>query len=474
MSETLERLHFQVSDDRLSVQMSITGHALPEDAHLDYDETFKYLTEEHKYVGVKEDALREFVDELNANPIDFRGGDIIAEGKAAQKGQDGSLIWCIERDKEPEVDEHGRVDFYSICNLRNAREGDAIARIKPAIQGEDGFTVTGESLVAEPVKDVEFVAGENVEYIEDIKEFRALLNGRVELRGNAICVSDVYDVDGDVDFNIGHINFSGFVRIKGDVQENFRVVAGKGIQVDGNVDGAVLESGGTITVLGGINGRNKGSIECDSDLVAPFIRNCELVVGGALIVQRELVNCSVRAGKLVCEEAHLEGGEATATGNIDVSDAGSKASVKTILHAGYDYFLDQAVEEAEKSLAPKKSLEEKIREKIEVAHKGFKLLPKPSRTALEEGMTNLLNYLDELVTYVEATTDKIESDRKRVRSRNREVIIRKKVYPGVTVRIGKYDRAIDKEYEGFRRFAFDPKRFEIAPFYDQTPTGKPA
>ena len=59
----------------------------------------------------------------------------------------------------------------------------------------------------------------------------SLKNGAVNYVGDSIAVYDVMEVKGDVDFNIGNIDFNGYVNIKGTIEENFSVKARDDIEI---------------------------------------------------------------------------------------------------------------------------------------------------------------------------------------------------------------------------------------------------
>jgi len=92
----------------------------------------------------------------------------------------------------------------------------------------------------------------------------ALKSGAVHYEGDRISVSNHLEIDGDVDFKTGNINFDGFVTIKGTVADGFSVVAVKDVEILGTIGiGSVKEvvsKEGSIYIKGGIAGKNKAVI----------------------------------------------------------------------------------------------------------------------------------------------------------------------------------------------------------------------
>lgn len=90
----------------------------------------------------------------------------------------------------------------------------------------------------------------------------ALKSGAVHYEGDRISVSNHLEIDGDVDFKTGNINFDGFVTIKGTVADGFSVVAVKDVEILGTIGiGSVKEvvsKEGSIYIKGGIAGKKQG------------------------------------------------------------------------------------------------------------------------------------------------------------------------------------------------------------------------
>jgi len=87
----------------------------------------------------------------------------------------------------------------------------------------------------------------------------ALKDGAVHYVDGSIAVYDVLEINGDVDFNTGNIDFNGYVNIKGTVEDNFSVKAEKDIEIGGvyGIGGVKLieSTGGSIYIRGGVAGK---------------------------------------------------------------------------------------------------------------------------------------------------------------------------------------------------------------------------
>src|SRR5437762_91037 len=68
-------------------------------------------------------------------------------------------------------------------------------------------------------------------------------DGGVQRVGGKLTVSKLYEVDGNVDFKVGNVDFDGRVTIKGDVLPGFNVKATGDVAITGMVENASIEAG---------------------------------------------------------------------------------------------------------------------------------------------------------------------------------------------------------------------------------------
>ncbi len=183
----------------------------------------------------------------------------IAIGKLAVNGKDASIKPLVEsvqtRILKPKKREDGSVDMRDLGDIICVKIGVPLAKKIPLTQGVPGFTVTATPLPPVPGNDVELVVGEGTSL--SAKNKNILISEKVglpKLINNGMEVDEVYKIK-EVTVATGNINFTGSVIIDGDVTEGMKVTASGDITVGGFVESATLESGGNITIAGGIIGR---------------------------------------------------------------------------------------------------------------------------------------------------------------------------------------------------------------------------
>jgi uncharacterized protein (DUF342 family) len=206
------------------------------------------------------------------------------------------------------------------------------------VPGVPGRGVTGQVIVAKQPKALNLKIGENVIISEDGSQLIAETAGRVCVGSDEISVAQEYVVAGDVNFRVGSIVFNGFVEVRGDILDGFNVTAVKGLRVSGNIGACQIKSDGDIAFCG-MDGMEKGTVECGGNITANFMHDCARVeCAGDVIIDVELHNCHVNScGRIVVNKGAISNGSYNALAGIHTRKAGSASSVKTTLRAGFDY-----------------------------------------------------------------------------------------------------------------------------------------
>ncbi|MCW2949477.1 MAG: hypothetical protein JWN41_490 [Thermoleophilia bacterium] len=227
--------------------------------------------------GVLPDAVKSALSDVGCECVVARGVDPV-------EGRDGAL-------------EH-LVDFHELRHA-GVLEGTPLVRRIASREGVAGRDVTGQELRVAPVKDVRMRAAAGVSIDE-----RGLLavatvdgaphidaDGRIEVRHELI-VDAVDTVSGDIEF-------SGSVRVDGDVTEGRRIVARDSIVVDGTVDRACLEAGGSIEVHGSIMSSTlrAGGERAVAAAIADRVLDLPHALGLAALQARQFRDVATRAGK---------------------------------------------------------------------------------------------------------------------------------------------------------------------------------
>ncbi|GAB6988940.1 DUF342 domain-containing protein [Paenibacillus pini] len=266
----------------------------------------------------------------------------VAMGDQPQSGKDGRIEFVFklsdEKQHRPLEISDGKVDYKELINLNNVNKGQLIAKKIPPEPGKIGFSVTGEPIPFKPGKEAFFKVGKNVVLDSEQTSMYAAIDGLITLTDkNKVNVFPVYEVNGDVDYSIGNIDFVGTVVIRGNVLTGFRIKAAGDIRVVGGVEGAELEAEGSIEITSGIIGYNKGYVKAGKNVKSSFIQDGNVVAGEEVIVSQSIMHSNIRAGKnVICNgtKGLIVGGSIQAGERVVARTIGNSMSTITNIEVG--------------------------------------------------------------------------------------------------------------------------------------------
>ncbi len=365
--------------------------------------------------GIKEDAIRHFVDYPKYNET-----VLVAEGTAPVNGNDARIIYNFETDRSKIKlkEKNGRVDFKESNVIQNVVEGQALAKKVPPEEGQPGRTVTGKLLPAKDGEDVKFEVGKNVSLSEDGMTAMASINGQVMLTNNKISVEPIYVVQGDVNLKTGgNVIFLGTVIVKGNVDDGFKVKAAGNIEIMGNVGKSELDAEGDVIVHQGITGKSEGFVRAGRGVWSKFIENARIESGDLVVASDGIINSQVDANqRIMCQgkRATIVGGHLRAAEEIHAKTLGSVAGSETILEVGFDpkskerlYELNTRMEEIEEELdkimqdmATIKKLKAKSSKKLPKEKLAYLKEITEKKTKLEQEKAEKQDEIEELQQYL--------------------------------------------------------------------------
>ncbi len=296
---------------------------------LDREMLAQALREKQVVHGIDEDLL----DAIPGRPDRYFRLYLAARGKAAVHGKDGQIVDLFQRNPERKlaVDEYNRVDYASISFIQNVNEGDAICRIIAPTLGAGGKTVLGQDLPARDGRAAAPPKGRNTAVNEAGDALIATKTGRVEFSGRAFQVKPVLEIEANVDYSTGHINFLGDVHVHGDVCTGFTVRAMGNITVDGVVEAATVEAGGDLIMVKGAQGDNRAVLRASHSIYAKYLENCCVYAMEDLHADC-VINCDVYCDGTVevrSGRGTIIGGSVRAAHEVSAGVLGSRSECQT-------------------------------------------------------------------------------------------------------------------------------------------------
>jgi hypothetical protein len=330
--------HLQVTISEDKLRAYLEWSSLPEHFSCTIEELLRLLGKRQIVYGIDYAKLSAFA----ADPPAAGGSPLmVAAGQAPVDGKPGSIEYLFgnpERQLKPAEREDGKVDFKEVLHLNNVKKGQLLARKIPPTSGKEGRAVTGELLVARDGREALFKIGKNVVQGPERDTLYAAIDGMVVLseRGK-INVFPVYEVNGDVDYGTGNIDFVGSVVIRGNVRSGFRVRAEGDIRVTGGVEAAELVAGGSVEIAAGILGQGKGRVKAGRNVKSSFIQEGFVEAGEDVLVSQSIMHSTVRAGQsIMCQgfKGLVVGGILQAGEKISARTVGNAVSTATVLEVG--------------------------------------------------------------------------------------------------------------------------------------------
>lgn len=425
-----EKIIVTISEDSLMAYINISPPLEDEEYTEQY--ILDVLTEKGITSGILNGKIKEILEEKIYNKT-----ILVAKGKEKEDGEDGYFEFLFDTNtkNKPKILEDGSVDYSSIGDVETIEEGIEIVHYYPATKGEDGYTVTGAVLTGKPGKDKAQLRGKGFTLSEDKCSYVTNFAGRVSYEGDKIVVSNLFFVNGDVNYLTGNIDFSGDIEVQGNVIAGMKIRAMGNVTVSGYVEAADIIAGKDVILKTGMQGSGKGTIKAGGNVSGKFFEQVAIYAIGS-VSANAMLNCVVEAGEAIVVSGKMGaivGGRARAIREISATLVGNMAEVKTELIAGTDKNL----------YAETIKLEEQIKEqeqelnKISIAVSKLSMILKKSyqqdyatkRQQLLLAKRKKMAILNDLNNKKDQTLIMAE---KTIRSK---IVIQKSIYAGTMIRI---------------------------------------
>jgi len=410
--------------------------------------------------GIMEDAIENFC----RNPLSYENKPLqIAAGLEPVAGTDGYVEYVFSNneldERKPKELDDGRVDFYNVLQIANVSRGQLLAKKHPATPGVNGVTVTGETAMAKAGKEAVLKPGKNVILNEDRTLLYSVIDGQLSFSENdKVNVFPVFEVNGDVDFRVGNIDFVGTVVIRGNVPTGFRIKASGDIRVHGSVEGAELIAGGSIEIKSGIVAQDKGEVTAGCNVIASYIQNGNVNAGMNVQVSQSIMFSNIRAGKnVICQgtKGIIIGGTIQAGEKIIAQVVGNSTSTPTCLEVGVKPELRNELTTITKELQLHYENLRKTEQGLNVLDQLLKVsgeLPQDKKV-LQIKLRNTQLMIEKEIKKFETRKKQLEEE---IDNESAAVVeINQIVFPGTKLVFGKWTRFVRQEYSRTRFLVID-------------------
>lgn len=312
------------------------------------------LRQEQVYEGVDGARIEECLDRLKkGQPVD---GVVIARGRPAAgdlkrrltvlvgalAGQSPSKLPWKAAAKEGET-----VAEYQMLTEEGGEGRDVLGNVIPAASGEAATLKVSPLLKTLPDNE------------RGLLRFEASRCGEVSFDGLTLGFQDSWTLAG-VNARTGSLKVPGSVLVEGDVASGLYLMSGGDMKIKGQVGGSLLSADGGIHIAQGVRGEGKAVLRARKSIASGFYERSTVMSVGDTYIHANALNCDIRCNGRVYQKTPggtLVGGRVKTRLGLEVSCLGSPQGVKTHIHFGQDYLIENQILEEEKEI-------EKTREAI--------------------------------------------------------------------------------------------------------------
>jgi uncharacterized protein (DUF342 family) len=375
---------------------------------------------------------------------------LVAQGEDPVQGDKARFESLLDEKKEElaEIDDDAVVSYADLSHLLLIKVGDPLMRRIPTVPGTNGINIKGQPVLAKPVQEITFnkdCVGTEADQ-DDPDLLLAAIAGQPSLITNGVRINPIVEIE-DLDLSTGNLEFSGTVKVKGDVKTGMRLHVSGDVFVHGTVEAAEIHAGGNVFIKGGIIGhaeaqpgvtasiaariKSEGSVQAlfaesalieagDSILIAGNARQCEMLAGNEIVVGKG----NPKLGQII-------GGRAQATMLIKATGLGSSSGNTTKIQVGLDPYLEEKLRAKEQEF--QKKLDELDRTIKQIAY--YKQNPEKGKNGEAEEAEHKRKILAQEVKDLVAEQAEMKEDL--VAAESARIIATKSVHEGVEMRIAR-------------------------------------
>jgi uncharacterized protein (DUF342 family) len=327
-----EKIVVSVAQDGMSATLMLPS-TLEDESVYTYEEVEKALLQANVTYGLDEETIHRMVD---AKIYDTEM--TIAQGNPAQDGVDGvyHFHFSTELTGKPQIKEDGSIDYYNVKLFETVEKGDVLADYELPTKGEPGCKVTGNVVPPKPGKPLPQLHGKGFTMSNDGQFYTADLDGKIEYHNYNLVILPILEISGDVDLNVGNIDFNGDVKISGNVISGIQIKARGSITIDGYVEGASIISEENIIFNKGVNLKKNGIIKAKGDITAEFLENALVQTDGNVQAGYILNSTVIACGTVVVKgrKGVIHGGDVTGIMGVDAGSTGTPTYAPSIIQVG--------------------------------------------------------------------------------------------------------------------------------------------
>jgi uncharacterized protein (DUF342 family) len=344
---------------------------------------------------------------------------VIARGEMPIAKGGSSVKWLVNIDQSGVSDDEGN-------NIVAVRAGTPIVELtEPLAEGRPGYNIEGNELSVDTgiTPEIAHDASFREAHLGKGKRIVAMRSGDLSFDGKTLKINPTRMISGDVEESV---NFTGEIRINGNVLPGCKVEGGSHIIVDGSAEEASIIAEGKAVVTGGFKGGGKGILKARAGISCEFVERASVMAIGDIKLRKGSILSNIITNEkliVIDEDGRLQGGMYRARHGIEAAHVGAEKGPVTEVSFGQDYFLKEQIDATDDEISKTRQNITKIEEEIKAAQENKQPLPEDMRTEKIR-----------LVKLVEQLNKKVFSLREKFEEHfDAEIRINGTVFPGVVI-----------------------------------------
>ncbi|GAA0461450.1 FapA family protein [Alkalibacillus silvisoli] len=410
---------------------------------------YDHLLNQQIQYNLNKEAVKELCDFIKQGISDEEKSVVVSKGNPPIDGEDGYIQYHVNLATQTNVQSGQDIDFKEMMKIPIVEAGDPLVTFVAPTTGDEGINVYNQLVESKPGKKVSLKASENTKLNYEKATIYATESGQVTLTEKEIKVLPTYEVNNHLDLTVGNIDFNGSIVINGDVPEGFSLKARGDITIKGIVEGAFLDSGGSIFISEGISAIGKGQLRATLDINVGNVNQAILEAGRNIYVKQSILHSEVTARESIkCQNGHIIGGSVSGGKRVEANEIGNRMGSKTVIYLGDNKKVIEKriyIEERMKELMDQLKKLKAIGEKFEQLKKTRELTNKERVTLLRQKRSYEKARLELSELNDEYEVFRQQNQPQEVEKHLPKVIVNGTIYPNVEINFGKYAKLIEKE-----------------------------
>ncbi len=339
-SDIKDVIKIQIPENKEKAEILVSENVNIEDA-LDYIK--ELLTDNGITYGIADDeSIIKFLGKQNNKTRSF----IIAQGQPPKEGRDTVIKYHFDTSylSAGKISDDGKIDYRDRGEIPHVKEGGLIAEKILHKKGEKGVDICGRTIMPKEVKILNLTRESNVIISENRLKAHSEIEGRPHLTmSGSLAVYDEIQINGDVDFKTGNIEYKGDVIVQGTVQNEFSVKCNNLTALA--VNNATVDAGGDVVIANGIT---DSRINAKGSITSKYIKNSNIKAFGNVVVEKEVYDCKVRtSSEFISEQGDIISSLVTARQGITSRNIGTDISSPCKLVVGLDDHVRKIIQKFE-------------------------------------------------------------------------------------------------------------------------------